>query len=113
MVILGLGMVTPLGCGVDETWKNLIDGKCGIRELGLEDLKMNGFDRETQLSTFDQLTSKVAAVVPTGTNPGEFNEQIWLNSKVSFFPPLILLLHFVDSFTFCYNVSHQLVSVCG
>lgn len=30
---------------------------------------------------FDQLTSKVAAVVPSGTNPGEFNPQLWLNSK--------------------------------
>jgi 3-oxoacyl-[acyl-carrier-protein] synthase II len=75
-------MVTPLGCGVDKTWKQLIGGKCGVRELCLEDLKMKGFDTETQLTTFHQLTSKVAAVVPTGTNPGEFNEEIWLNSKV-------------------------------
>ncbi|KAJ1416822.1 Thiolase-like [Sesbania bispinosa] len=81
VVVTGLGMVTPLGCGVDKTWKHLIDGKCGVRALCLEDLKMNGFDRETQLSTFEQLTSKVAAVVPTGTNPGEFNEEMWLNSK--------------------------------
>ena len=81
--ILGLGMVTPLGCGVETTWKHLIDGKCGIRALCLEDLKMNAFDRETQLNTFDQLASKVAAIVPTGTNPGEFNEEMWLNSKVS------------------------------
>jgi len=75
-------MLTPLGCGVDKTWKQLIDGKCGVRALRLEDLKMNAFDTETQLTTFDQLTSKVAALVPTGTNPGEFNEEIWLNSKV-------------------------------
>ncbi|KAL1367753.1 hypothetical protein AAHE18_02G072900 [Arachis hypogaea] len=74
-------MVTPLGCGVDKTWRHLIDGKCGVRSLGLEDLQMSSFDKETQLSTFDQLTSKVAAVVPTGTNLGEFNEEIWLNSK--------------------------------
>ncbi|KAI5435215.1 hypothetical protein KIW84_011025 [Lathyrus oleraceus] len=79
--VLGLGMVTPLGCGVDKTWNQLIDGKCGIRALRLEDLKMNSFDSETQLTTFDQLTSKVAAVVPTGTNKGEFNEELWLNSK--------------------------------
>lgn len=82
-------MVTPLGCGVDNTWKHLIDGKCGIRALCLEDLKMNGFNRETQLSTFDQLSSKVAAFVPTGTNPGEFNEEIWLNSKASVSQQLI------------------------
>lgn len=81
VVVTGLGMVTPLGCGVHKTWNQLINGKCGVRALRLEDLKMNAFDTETQLTTFDQLTSKVAALVPTGTNPGEFNHEIWLNSK--------------------------------
>ncbi|KAL6009907.1 hypothetical protein ACLOJK_000338 [Asimina triloba] len=75
-------MVTPLGCGVDTAWKRLIDGGCGIRALSLEDLKMDGFDKETKLHTFEQLTSKVAAIVPSGTSHGEFNEEIWLNSKV-------------------------------
>ncbi|KAL6999999.1 beta-ketoacyl-[acyl-carrier-protein] synthase II, partial [Sarracenia purpurea var. burkii] len=79
--IMGLGMVTPLGCGVENTWKQLIEGECGIRAITLEDLNMNGFDKETQLHTFDQLTSKVAAIVPRGTNSGDFNEEIWLNSK--------------------------------
>ncbi|KAM3697080.1 hypothetical protein ACJW31_06G085800 [Castanea mollissima] len=75
------GMVTPLGCGVETTWKSLIEGGCGIRAITPEDIKMNSFDRETQLHTFDQLTSKVAAIVPCGTNPGEFNQDLWLNSK--------------------------------
>ncbi|KAL2227773.1 3-oxoacyl-[acyl-carrier-protein] synthase, mitochondrial [Sesamum indicum] len=81
VVVTGLGMVTPLGCGVEVTWKRLIEGECGIRAVTIEDLKMNGFDRETQLHTFDQLTSKVAGIVPCGANPGEFNEELWLNSK--------------------------------
>lgn len=81
VVVTGLGVVTPLGCGVETTWKRLIDGKCGIRAVLPEDLKMNGFDRETQLQTFNQLTSKVAAIVPSGTSPGDFNEDVWLNSK--------------------------------
>ncbi|XP_023874241.1 3-oxoacyl-[acyl-carrier-protein] synthase, mitochondrial isoform X1 [Quercus suber] len=81
VVVTGLGMVTPLGCGVETTWKSLIDGGCGIRAITPEDIKMNSFDRETQLHTFDQLTSKVAAIVPCGTNPGEFNQDLWLNSK--------------------------------
>ncbi|XWS75822.1 hypothetical protein CRYUN_Cryun01aG0125200 [Craigia yunnanensis] len=81
VVVTGLGMVTPLGCGVETTWKRLIEGKCGIRAVTPEDLKMNAFDKETQMLTFDQLTSKVAAIVPCGTNPGEFNEELWLNSK--------------------------------
>ncbi|KAF8008183.1 hypothetical protein BT93_K1996 [Corymbia citriodora subsp. variegata] len=81
VVVTGLGMVTPLGCGVETTWKRLIEGECGIRAITPEDLKMDNFDGETRLHTFEQLTSKVAATVPRGTNQGEFNEELWLNSK--------------------------------
>ncbi|EEF33424.1 3-oxoacyl-[acyl-carrier-protein] synthase, mitochondrial isoform X2 [Ricinus communis] len=82
VVVTGLGMVSPLGCGVETTWKRLIEGNCGIRAITPDDLKMNcTFDSQTQLHTFNQLTSKVAAIVPSGTAPGEFNEELWLNSK--------------------------------
>ncbi|KAF9688256.1 hypothetical protein SADUNF_Sadunf02G0178400 [Salix dunnii] len=81
VVVTGIGMVTPLGCGVQTTWKRLIEGECGVRAITPEDLKMSSFDSETQLYTFDQLTSKVAAVVPRGTETGEFNANLWLNSK--------------------------------
>lgn len=85
-------MVTPLGCGVETTWKRLIKGECGIRAVAPDDLKMSSFDESTKLHTFDQLSSKVAAFVPCGTNPGEFNDQVWLNSKVVFFLLIIILL---------------------
>ena len=26
VVVTGLGMVTPLGCGVETTWKRILDG---------------------------------------------------------------------------------------
>ena len=78
----GLGMVSPLGCGVETTWNRLIKGESGIRALSPDDMKMNGFDKETQSYTYDQLCSKVAAIVPCGTEPHHFNEQLWLNSKV-------------------------------
>ncbi|XP_074286786.1 3-oxoacyl-[acyl-carrier-protein] synthase, mitochondrial [Silene latifolia] len=81
VVVTGLGMVTPLGCGVETTWKRLIDGECGVRGITANDLKLDAFDVETRSHVFDQLTSKVAAIVPTGTNPGEFNEQLWHNPK--------------------------------
>jgi len=29
VVVTGLGMVTPLACGVEETWKRILDGKSG------------------------------------------------------------------------------------
>ncbi|KAH9745049.1 3-oxoacyl-(acyl-carrier-protein) synthase [Citrus sinensis] len=82
VVVTGIGMVTPLGCGAETTWRRLIVGECGIREITPEDLKMGNFDRETQLHAFGQLTSKVAAVVPCGISSGEFNEDSWLNSKI-------------------------------
>ncbi|KAK9035111.1 hypothetical protein V6N11_077160 [Hibiscus sabdariffa] len=81
VVVTGLGLVTPLGCGVETTWERLIEGKCGIRAVAPEDLKMNAFDKQTQMLTFDHLTSKVAAIVPRGTGPAEFNEDLWLNAK--------------------------------
>ncbi|KAJ0054668.1 hypothetical protein Pint_01922 [Pistacia integerrima] len=81
VVVTGVGMVTPLGCGVESTWKRLIEGECGIRAITIKDLKMSNFDEEVQLHAFDQLTSKVAAPVPCGTNPDQFNEALWLNSK--------------------------------
>lgn len=76
-------MVTPLGRGVETTWRRLIGGESGIRGLTPDDLKMSSFDEETKLYTFDQLSSKVAAFVPYGSNTGEFDEGLWLNSKVS------------------------------
>ncbi|XP_006357985.2 3-oxoacyl-[acyl-carrier-protein] synthase, mitochondrial-like isoform X3 [Solanum tuberosum] len=76
-----VGMVTPLGCAVETTWKRLIEGECGVRAICADDLKMNGFEPEVKMYTFDQLASKVAAVVPYGSSSGEFDEQLWLNSK--------------------------------
>lgn len=78
----GLGMVTPLGCGVERSWSRLVDGQCGIRALVLADLKMDGFDEATVMHTYEQLASKVAAIVPCGKGDGEFDEEQWLQSKV-------------------------------
>ncbi|KAL9258848.1 3-oxoacyl-[acyl-carrier-protein] synthase, mitochondrial-like protein [Drosera capensis] len=42
---------------------------------------MDGFDRETRDHVFNQLTSKVAAVVPIGGKEREFDESVWVNWK--------------------------------
>ena len=33
VVVTGLGAVTPLGIGIEETWKNIKAGKSGIRKI--------------------------------------------------------------------------------
>jgi len=33
VVVTGLGMVTPLGNSVDETWENILAGKSGIAPI--------------------------------------------------------------------------------
>ncbi|THU44442.1 hypothetical protein C4D60_Mb02t07410 [Musa balbisiana] len=81
VVVTGLGMVTPLGCGVGETWRRLVDERCGVRALTPADLRMDGFDEATVMHTYDQLTSKVAAIVPCGKGEGKFDEEQWLQSK--------------------------------
>ncbi|MDP6380474.1 MAG: beta-ketoacyl-[acyl-carrier-protein] synthase family protein, partial [Phycisphaerae bacterium] len=45
VVITGMGMITPLGFTVEETWKNILAGKSGIRPIEL-------FDAETFPTTF-------------------------------------------------------------
>ena len=50
VVVTGLGLVTPVGCGVDAAWKNLLSGHSGAQ-------KINHFD-------VDDLGCKIAALVP-------------------------------------------------
>ena len=33
VVITGMGMITPLGLNVEETWQNIIEGKSGVKKL--------------------------------------------------------------------------------
>lgn len=59
VVITGLGLVTPLGNGVETSWKRLIAGESGIRRI----------------DTFDvtDFPSKVAGLLPQGQGEGQFN----------------------------------------
>ncbi|XP_068747242.1 uncharacterized protein [Montipora capricornis] len=63
VVVTGLGLVTPLGVGTERVWKNVLQGKCGITEIKSED--------------FNKIPAKIAAFVPRGENPGEFDESHW------------------------------------
>ncbi len=67
IVVTGLGLVTPLGCGVEATWKKLLAGQSGI----------------SQISAFDptNYACKIAGQVPEGTGPDEFNLEDYVPVK--------------------------------
>ncbi|MGB8274380.1 MAG: beta-ketoacyl-ACP synthase II [Alphaproteobacteria bacterium] len=67
IVVTGMGMVTPLACGVGPTWKRLIEGKSGIRAV-------TSFD-------VSDLASRIAGQVPRGQGDGLFNPDDWVDSK--------------------------------
>ncbi len=68
VVVTGLGLVTPLGCGVDTTWKRLIAGESGLGGIQAFDVS--------------DLPCKVAASVPRGdTASGKFNPDDWVPPK--------------------------------
>lgn len=59
VVVTGLGLVTPLGNGVNVTWKNLLESKSGVRRI-------DTFDTEAY-------ASKIAGIIPQGSEIGQFN----------------------------------------
>lgn len=68
VVVTGLGLVSPLGCGVQATWERLINGESGVRAI-------QSFD-------VSDLPVKIAAQVPLGdTATGLFNADDWVSPK--------------------------------
>jgi len=68
VVVTGLGLVTPLACGVEETWSRLIAGKSGA----------------SRITSFDasDLATKIACSVPRGDGSnGTFNPDQWMDPK--------------------------------
>ena len=70
VVITGLGLVTPLGCGVEQTWSRLLAGNSGAR-------------RVTEFDVSD-LTCQIACFVPRVAGvDGAFNPNDWMEPKES------------------------------
>ncbi|MFY9971248.1 MAG: beta-ketoacyl-ACP synthase II [Roseiarcus sp.] len=67
VVVTGLGMVTPLACGVDATWRRLIAGESGAARI-------ESFD-------VSDLPCQIAAQVPRGAAPDAFNPDDWMDPK--------------------------------
>lgn len=59
VVVTGLGILSPLGRGVEHNWKSLLAGKSGIRKIEDVDLK--------------DIPVTIAGQVPWGTGENEFN----------------------------------------
>src|ERR1700760_3607314 len=67
-VVTGWGMVSPVGCGVEPTWKRILNGDSGARKI----------------ETFDvsDLPSKIACVVPRGDgSDASCNPDQWMEPK--------------------------------
>jgi len=68
VVVTGIGMVTPLGCGVDATWGHAIAGKSGLSKL--TDFQV------------DDLACQIAGTIPKGPKAeGKFNAEEWMEPK--------------------------------
>ena len=68
VVVTGIGMVTPLGCGVEPTWQRLLKGESGAKKI----------------DTFEvsDISCKIACVIPRGDGSnGTFNADQWMEPK--------------------------------
>ncbi|HMO09823.1 MAG TPA: beta-ketoacyl synthase N-terminal-like domain-containing protein, partial [Paracoccaceae bacterium] len=68
VVVTGLGLVTPLACGVEATWSRLLDGQSGAGPI-------TRFDTGRVVTTY-------ACEVPLGDgSDGSFNPDDWMEPK--------------------------------
>jgi 3-oxoacyl-[acyl-carrier-protein] synthase II len=68
VVVTGLGLVTPLASGVDQTWRRLTAGESGIARVEKFDVS--------------DITCKIAGQVPRGDGSnGTFNPDAWMEPK--------------------------------
>jgi 3-oxoacyl-[acyl-carrier-protein] synthase II len=69
VVVTGLGMVTPLGCGVEATWSRIIAGESGA--IRIDDV-----------IDVSDLPAKVACCIPRGEiATGGYNPDDWMEAK--------------------------------
>ena len=68
VVVTGLGMVTPLGCGVEPTWRRLLASESGVKAIDRFEVA--------------DIASQIAGQIPRGdgTN-GTFNPDQWMEPK--------------------------------
>jgi 3-oxoacyl-[acyl-carrier-protein] synthase II len=68
VVVTGMGMLTPLGCGVETTWSRLIKGESGAKRIDTFEV--------------DDLACKIACMIPRGDGSnGTYNPDQWMEPK--------------------------------
>ena len=68
VVVTGLGMVSPLACGVESTWKRILNGESGAKRI----------------DTFEvaDLPAQIACMIPRGDGTNNtFNPDQWMEPK--------------------------------
>jgi 3-oxoacyl-[acyl-carrier-protein] synthase II len=92
VVVTGLGMVTPLACGVEESWSRILDGKSGASRVSHFEV--------------DDLACQIACQIPRGDgSQGTFNPDDWMDPKEQ---------RKVDEFIiFAMAAAEQAIADCG
>ena len=68
VVVTGMGTVSPLGCGVETTWSNILASKSGARRI--EEFRV------------DDIACQIAHMIPLGPlSEGKFTPDDWMDSK--------------------------------
>ena len=68
VVVTGMGMLTPLGCGVETTWARLLKGESGAA-------KVDRFE-------VSDIACKIACMIPHGDGSnGTYNPDQWMEAK--------------------------------
>lgn len=68
VVVTGMGIVSPLGCGIEPTWANILASKSGAKRI--DDFQV------------DDIACQIAHRIPLGDYAdGKFNPDEWMDSK--------------------------------
>jgi 3-oxoacyl-[acyl-carrier-protein] synthase II len=68
VVVTGLGIVSPVGCGIEPSWQALLAGANGARRI-----------EEFQV---DDISAQIACFIPRGSkDEGKFNPDDWMEPK--------------------------------
>ena len=67
VVITGMGIVCPVGTGVEYAWKNILNGVSGVRKIDLFDAS--------------EFASQIAGIPLCGDGDGEFNPDAVIDAR--------------------------------